>query len=68
MKQKEFKQLSENEVLELNCGDESCCESWRSEYIYAQKMVDEWRNKLYYEQFMEQIESFCEDELDYFNW
>lgn len=70
MKQKEFEELSKNELFSFNGCNENidCVESWRAGYLYAKKLIDKWRNECCYNNFMDNVDRFCEDELDEFGY
>jgi adenosylcobinamide amidohydrolase len=67
MTQKEFIELSEKEVLELNGSkNESVREAWRDGFIYAQKIVRKSLHEDFNDEFMTKMEELSEVELGVF--
>jgi hypothetical protein len=68
MKQKEFEELSKNEVKKLNGkqNDEDVTKAWRAGYLYAQELIRSVYQDYYQDEFFDKIENFVEDELEVF--
>ena len=68
MTQKEFQELSENEVKELNGEHENkdVTSAWRAGYIYAQLLIRKSFQEDYQDEFLNKVESFIEDDLEEF--
>ncbi len=66
MNQKEFEELSKKEVKELNGGDESAEQAWRAGYIYAQQQVKKLRESTFMDEYMDELDDLCDQNLDYF--
>lgn len=47
-------------------GDESAEQAWRDGYIYAQQYVAKLRESCYMNQYMDKLDDFCDQNLDYF--
>lgn len=68
MTQKEFEELSENEVRYLNGYDslDYVKEAWRAGYIYAQSIIRKSFQEDNHEEFLSKVENFVEDNLEEF--
>lgn len=68
MTQKEFQELSENEVKELNGEQDNkdVTTAWRAGYIYAQSLIRKSFQEDYQDEFFSKVENFIEDNLDEF--
>ena len=68
MTQKEFQELSKNEVKELNGEheNEDVTSAWRAGYIYAQSLINKSFQSDYHDEFFNKVEEFINDELDEF--
>lgn len=68
MTQKEFEELSENEVRYLNGYDslDYVTEAWRAGYIYAQSIIRKSIQEDNHEEFLSKVENFVEDNLEEF--
>lgn len=68
MTQKEFEELSENEVRFLNGYDslDYVTEAWRAGYIYAQSIIRKSFQENHQEEFLNKVEKFIEDDLEEF--
>lgn len=66
MKQKDFELLSAKEVEELNNGNEDAKEAWRAGYIYAKREINGYRNSCHMDEYLTDLDNFCEQHLDYF--
>lgn len=66
MNQNEFEELSKKEVKDLNGGDESSEQAWRAGYIYAQKQIKKLRESTFMDEYMDKLDDFCDQNLDYF--
>ena len=66
MTQKEFQELSENEVKELNGEhkNKDVTSAWRAGYIYAQSLISKSFQSDYQEEFFNKVEEFINDDLD----
>ena len=65
MTQKEFQELSENEVKGLNREHENkdVTSAWRAGYIYAQSLISKSFQSDYQDEFFNKVEEFINDEL-----
>lgn len=70
MNQKEFQELSENEVKQLNGYDslDYVNEAWRGGYIYAQAKIKKLFEEKFAEDFLSEIETFINDDLEEFDF
>ena len=66
MRQKEFEALSAKEVKDLNGGDKAAMEAWRAGYIYAQRVICQWRESVQMGEYLSNLDEFCDQELGYF--
>ena len=66
MTQKEFQELSENEVKQLNGYDslDYVNEAWRGGYIYAQSKIKKSFQEDFHDEFLNKVEEFINDDLE----
>ena len=68
MTQKEFEELSIEQVKKLNGhqDQENVLDAWRAGYIYAQNIVKKSFQNDFQDEFYDKVEDFVTDELDVF--
>ena len=69
MTNKEFFELSDKKVTELNGNNsEEAREAWRNGFIYAKNFVKKCLNTYYMDECIEKLEEFSNDELEEFKF